>query len=59
MDRETQNKLLTEFDSIAWKLSVEVPKYASRMKEIVNEFRYHQYLEDKKNKETSNDQTRK
>jgi hypothetical protein len=51
MDRETQNKLLEEFDTIAWKLSVEVPRYASRMREIVGQFRYHQFIEDKKDKE--------
>jgi hypothetical protein len=51
MDRETQNKLLEEFDAIAWKLSVEVPKYASRMREIVGQFRYHQFIEDKKEKQ--------
>ena len=51
VDRETQNKLLEEFDAIAWKLAVEVPRYASRMREIVGQFRYHQFIEDKKDKE--------
>jgi|APGre2960657468_1045069.scaffolds.fasta_scaffold119902_2 hypothetical protein len=51
MDRETQNKLLEEFDAIAWKLAVEVPRYASRMREIVGQFRYYQFIEDKKDNE--------
>ena len=51
VDRETQNKLLEEFDAIAWKLAVEVPRYASRMREIVGQFRYYQFIEDKKDNE--------
>ena len=51
MDRDTENKLLKEFDDIAWKLSVEVPRYASRMREIVGQFRYYQFIKDKKDKE--------
>jgi hypothetical protein len=48
MDTKKQNALLQEFDDIAWKLSVEVPRYASRMREIVGEFRYWQYIEEQK-----------
>jgi hypothetical protein len=51
MDQTAQNKLLEEFDAIAWKLTVEVPRYASRMREIVGQFRYYQFIEDKKDKE--------
>ena len=45
MDRETQNKLLEEFDAIAWKLAVE------DVREIVGQFRYYQFIEDKKDNE--------
>ena len=59
MNRETQNKLLQEFDDIAWKLSVEVPRYASRMREIVGQSRYYQFIEDNRGKKLENDKEEK